>query len=199
MKKKIIFYGAIILIFIVIMVFSFISKLYTKYDLGDYGVSIKTLNSYIKEDNDENLLTLYNPSKDIAINVRDLKGDFWSSDEMDVIIDEYIRLISAMYYDSNIYDVTYEKTKLDFKEVGKVSLTTDRISSAYKTVTILTHKANGYLVIEIYGAPESISGNMEEVNGIINSIRFGKNSHDYSQDNSRGIFENSNKKDDATT
>ena len=140
MKKKFLIFIVVLLVLIAIVGINLFSRIYTRYDLGDYGVSIQTMNSYIKEESEIDLLNLFNPKKGITINVRDLKGDFWSSDDMSVIMDEYIRLISAMYYDSNVYDVKYETTKLDYKEVGKVEITINRISSAYKTVTILTHK-----------------------------------------------------------
>lgn len=182
MKKKIIVALTIIVVLAVIIGLFIVNKLYTRYELGDYGVSLKAINSYQKIEDDAQLLLLYNFAKDITINVKELEGDFWSKDDIDTINDEYIRLISAIDYDCNIFDVKKEKKKIDFKEVGMVELQADRVSKKFKLITILTHKSNGFLAIEIFGDPEVMDNNSKEIENIINSIKFSENKHDYSLD-----------------
>ncbi len=189
-KRDLIIFLCIIIIAVVVFICKEMNDSYDRYDIGDYGVSIRVPVFFVVDAEDkDNLLSLHTEDDAMFIKARDLKGDFWSSDEMDVIMDKYIRLVSAKEYDSNVDDVEYEKRKVDFKEVGVVKLSLNNYSSVNRGVAILTHKANGFLVIEIYGSAEIIDMNEEFIDKIINTIKFSENKHDYSKDSSRGIMD----------
>lgn len=179
MKKKIIIVIVLILIYFAFLGVKFYKGLFKRYDLGEFGVSIETINSYTKIQSSGDVLTLYNPENGITINTKFLGGDFWREDEMSTIMDQYIRLISAMNYDCSVLDVTYENRTVKGKEIGFVCLTIDRMGKTFRTATILTHRENGYLAIEMYGTPETIKANEKEIDRMINSLRFDKNTFDY--------------------
>ena len=181
MKKNLLIIGAIILVFILFLTIRFVFSLYTTYELGDYGVKLTAINSFQKQES-ENLLLKLVSSDGITVNVKAFEGDFWKSNDIDSIMNEYLKLTSAMQYDSSITDVSYKQVKLDFKNVGRVEFTADRISRINKMISILTTKSNGYLVIEIFGDPSVMEAKKGQVEGIINSIKFGENKHDYSKD-----------------
>ena len=183
MKKrtKIIIIVVLLILYLLLLTYHFTRGFYQKFTLGDYGIELTTLISFVKKDS-KDLVTLYDPKNQIMLNAKELKGDFWKSDSMDEIMDGYIRLISAMNYDCSIRDVTLKARKIDSKEVGVVSMNLDKFGTVERVTTVLTHKANGYVAIEIYGHLEAFNKNQRMINGIINSIQFTTNTHDYSKD-----------------
>ena len=169
------------IILIIVLIIRFRMSLYTTYTLGDYGVQITALNKFVSVDPGNNLLTLENDDG-IVINAIALKGDFWSKNDLDTIMYEYLMLTSRMNYDCSITDVSYTKKKIDFKDVGWVEFTADRESAIFKVTTILTSKSNGYIAIEVFGDPEFVASNQKDIDNILNSIKFSENKHDYSQE-----------------
>ena len=121
-------------------------------------------------------------SDGITLNAMAFEGDFWKTNDIKSIMEEYMSLTSAMNYDSSITDVSQNEIKLDFKNVGRVEFTADRVSKINKVICILTSKSNGYLAIEIFGDPSVMDSKKGQVEAIINSIKFGENKHDYSKD-----------------
>ncbi len=178
-------YKRLVIIAVILSCISFFiynSQQYNRYELGDFGVSISAKKDYKKQKADSNLLSLYNEETELTINVKYLGDAFWKEDDMDKIMDEYIRLISAMKYDTNVKDVSFKKQNISFKEVGIVEMTTDNVSSSSSVLTLLTHKDHGYLAIEVYGPTEVMQAHKKEAEKVINSVRFGSNKHDYSLD-----------------
>ncbi len=189
-KRDLIIFLFIIIVAIIVLAFKVYNDVYDRYEIGDYGVSIRVPSVFETDKEDEdNLLALCMENNAITIKARDLRGEFWSQDDMDVIIDEYVKVISAMEFDYNIYDVETEKRKVDFKEVGIVRLTTNLLNETTRCVSVLTHKANGYILIEIYGVPEVMESYEKNIENMINSIKFGSNNHDYSKDDSKGVLD----------
>ena len=189
-KKDLIIFACIILVAIIVLSFKVYNDIYDRYSIGDYGISIRVPASFLVDKTDDgNLLSLYTENNSVIIKARDLRGDYWSSDDMDVIIDEYVKLISAMEYDSNIIDVELEKRKVGFKEIGIVKLSSDSLAKVNRDVAVLTHKANGYIVIEFMGDANVMKENDKVIERMINSIKFSQNKHDYSKDDSKGVLD----------
>ena len=186
MKSKFkINYKRLVIVAVILSCISFFiynNQQYNTYKLGDFGVSMKVKKDYSSQKVKSSLLNLYNENKDMSVNVKYLGEAFWKEDEMDSIMDEYIRLISAMKFDSNIDDVSYRKEKVGFKEVGIVEITVNNVADSSSVLALLTHKDNGYLAIEVYGPTSVMQKNKKEAESILKSVRFGKNKHDYSLD-----------------
>jgi hypothetical protein len=87
-----------------------------------------------------------------------------------------------MNYDCSITDVSYNKKKIDFNDVGWVEFTADRESAKFRVTTVLTSKSNGYIAIEVFGDPEFVEIHKKEIEDMLNSIKFSENKHDYSQE-----------------
>jgi hypothetical protein len=152
------------------------------YELGDFGVSISVPASFkeMETKGDTNLLHLKDEGKDIILNVVALPRNFWSSDNMSSVMDEYITLISASKYDKNILDVQADNLVINATEIGRVGMTTEGRNNSARTITFLTHQNQGNLAIEVYGNVESVKANTDMINNIGKSIKIGVNKHDYS-------------------
>ncbi len=181
-STKIIIIIVLLVLYIIFLAFHFSARFYKTYTLGDYGVTLKAPISFEQKKDTKDLLTMYDAKDKIMLNCKELKGDFWKSDNMDEIMDGYIRLISAMNYDCNVKDVTLKAKKIHSKEVGLVGMTLDKFGVVERLSAVLTHKENGYIAIEIYGRIGTMNEKKGMVNRIIKSIDFTTNTHDYSKD-----------------
>ena len=164
----------------VLYIFSFgIPFISTKYELSDYGISLKVPQSYdkIKSKNSSELLHLYNSKNEVSISATVLGKGFWKSDELKVIEDQYIRLLSAAKYDSSLTSVSGEKLTLDNKDVQKVDIAFKGVDNSIRGISILTNAEYNNIAIEFYGTPENIEKSIKEIEKIINSIKLGKNEH----------------------
>ncbi len=171
---------------IVALVLSLLASLSTEetYDIGNYGVTIKVPDEYIryKNNNDSQLLFLKNKEKGITISATQLRGNFWSSGDMSEIMNEYASLISIAQFDSSVTDIDGEIQYVGMEPIGIVEMTVSKNVKAKRAITVLTPKTHGYLAIEIYGNPEDVKENIKEIRSIINTIKFKKNTHNYSLD-----------------
>jgi hypothetical protein len=165
-----------------ISIFIYNNQQYNTYVLSDFGVTLKAKKDFVTQKVNSSLLNLYNEETEMTVNAKYLGDSFWKEDDMDKIMDEYIRLISAMKYDSNIDNVSFKKEKVGFREVGIVEMTTYDTAYSSTVLALLTHKDNGYLAIEVYGPTDVMQARRKEAEKVLKSVRFGKNNHDYSLD-----------------
>ncbi len=170
---------AILLVSIVVIFFKVKSN---KYKLGDYGVVITAPSSYSKKEllSKSNILRLENEKEGIVISATSFPKNYWDSKKMPEITDEYIRLISMANFDKSISEVSKTELFINMIEIGKVSLTLKGDEKITKTISLILHENEGNLAIEIYGKPEAIDSNIDEINKIIGSLRYTGNKHDYS-------------------
>ncbi len=184
MKYKVNYKKLVILAIILtcISIFIYNNQQYNTYVLSDFGVTLKAKKDFVTQKVNSSLLNLYNEETEMTVNAKYLGDSFWKEDDMDKIMDEYIRLISAMKYDSNIDNVSFKKEKVGFREVGIVEMTTYDTAYSSTVLALLTHKDNGYLAIEVYGPTDVMQARRKEAEKVLKSVRFGKNNHDYSLD-----------------
>ncbi len=171
----------LIIVFVVYMVNN--KEMPKTYSLGDYGVEITVPREFVKLDpqNSAQILNLQD-EKGITISVMELKGDFWTSDDPEAIAKQYIELMSSAKYDSSMKNVSKETLNINGEPLGKVEMTLERNINKKRTMSILTTKAHGYLALEIYGNPQIIEENKDQITSIINTLKFSKNRHNYQKD-----------------
>ncbi len=175
-RKLIIILVAIIVFFITIFLIKISQGLYSTYDFGDTGVSITVFNKFQKFDDKKAKtdVSLYNSELKTYIVGRDLPDGFWASGDLHANCDEYVRTISAMYYDRDIKDVGIDTIKINGEEVGKVSMTTSQKNTSYRSISLLCPKANKNLIIEIYGDTKVVGNNNDKMEDIISGIHIKK-------------------------
>ena len=184
MKKFIIILlSAVILSAVLSVIVTVIPCLYYTHRLSDFGVSIKIPGTYIKEEATDrgNLLNVVQKQKGITITAVDLGKDFWSKNEAEGRIEEYLKIISTANYDANILNIKKESVEIADKTIGRVEYETKRGNTVLKTVALLTENDNGNLAIEISGLQKNMLENSEEIEKIISSIKIGKNKHVYEE------------------
>ena len=144
-------------------------------ELEKYNITIKVPRAYeeIENDVENNLLRLYNNG--VTINAIDLKENFWSSGDIEARMDEYIRVISTANYDSSLKNPKIETVKNSEDKLGRVELELENPEGSSKTVTILTSRNIGNLVIEFTGTVENINKNMNDIDKIIGTIKIKDN------------------------
>ena len=174
MAKKII---GFLIVFVVLVVAVAAIFVYSKvreitYYLGDYGISIKIPAEFIEEEpiNDTNLLYMFGTRSKITISATALPLNYWSSGDLDVIMDEYVRLLSAAKYECNFKDVSLNRVNINGREVGKVELTIEYRSKSYRTVTYLLGENSGNVAIEFYGEPEIVKDKHDLIERIANNM-----------------------------
>ena len=188
MKKYIKNVIIVFVILIIILISTYLALIYKNnkkeytHKIGNYGVLITVPKEFKKYDinQDSQLLNLQNDK--ITISVTELKGDFWSSGDLNVINDEYIKLISSSMYDRSVSNVEHKIINVDGEDVGQVSMEISKNITAKKTITLLTQKTHGYLAIEFYGNTKDVNDSLDIINSIIKNIKFSDNKHNYDRD-----------------
>ena len=181
MLKRIIIFMivfAIIAVIINISVFG-LPFVWKKYQLEDYGISLKVPRDFVslEKKSDSNILYLYDNSKDYSISVTALGENFWKSGDFDVIKDQYIRLMSAAKYEYAFKDIATDDIVVNNTKIAKVDMTLENPTSRIRTISILTNNKYNNIAIEFYGLPETIELNKRTINKIINTMTFGENKH----------------------
>ncbi len=171
-RRIIIILVAIIVFFTTVLLIKLNKGMYSTYSFGDSGVSITVFNKFQKFDDDKAKtdVSLYNSELKTYIVGRDLPNTFWASGDILANCDEYIRMISAMYYDRDIKDVSINTTKISGVEVGKVNMTVAQNNSSYMAVSLLFPPKHKNLIIEIYGDERILSEKNNELDNIIKGI-----------------------------
>ena len=185
MAKKVLLF---LLIFSLVVAIGVALFLYDKvrekeYNLGDYGISIRLPGEFVKLDpnNDTHVLFMYGAKSKITVSATALPINYWSSGDLDVIMDEYVRLLSSAKYECNFKDVSLNSTKINDVEVGKVELTIEYRTQSYRTITYIFGEDSGNITLEFYGDPKNVNENLDLIEKITKTIKIGPNGHDYNE------------------
>lgn len=116
------------------------------------------------------LLNMYN-SEGIRISVVELNDNFWSSGDTEVRMNEYLNIISAMNYDSEIKNIKKEILKNNDGNLAKVELTLRNPSGNAKKVSVIANEKVGNFVIEIEGPVSAMESKEKEIEKIIKTIK----------------------------
>lgn len=173
MKRKLIIgLVVIIVLFTVVLLISLNKKLYSKYYFGETGVTITVFNRFqpFEDNRAKTDVSLYDPEIKTYITGRDLPESFWSSGDIKANCDEYMRMISAMYYDRDIKDVSIDTIKINGVKVGKVSMTAAQMNSSLKATALIFPEKYKHLVIEIYGDEKILTERSNEIDKIIRGV-----------------------------
>lgn len=185
MKKILMVLGVLLLITIVIIVYMITKpNLSRTCKLADFGISFKIPYTYseVNELADNRLLNLYHSKNEITIKAADLGRNFWSSEKIEERMDEYIKVITAANYDSNVKGIKQEVIEVSGGRFGRVEIEVERPNQTLKTISLITESNNGNVVIEIYGEKADLEEKNEEIEAIIASAKIGKNKHVYIED-----------------
>lgn len=165
-----------LIIFFVAFFTALNEKMYSTYSFGDTGVSVTIYNKFkFQDDERKNTdVSIYNDELETYIVGRQLPDTFWASGDLLAACDEYLRTISAMYYDREIKDVSYEKIKVDGVEVGRVNMTASQKNSSNRATTLIFPKKYKNLIIEIYGNEEILNEKSYEIENVIKNIKIKK-------------------------
>ena len=173
MKKLITFLIVIIsIILISLLIMWFMPNLTRTCKLENYNITIEIPYSYAVYDESVEgaLLSVYDSKKGISINVVEVNEKFWSSGDINVRMDEYLNLISAMNYDTSIKNPSTEIIEKFEGKIGKVEVELEGYENTGKAITVITNDTVGNIIIEITGEKEKIQNNIKEIDKIIESL-----------------------------
>ena len=167
-----------LLAFIIVLVIVFTLWIFIKPNISrtckikELDISLKIPYAYQETYNEsENvLLNMYN-SEGIRISVVELKDNFWSSGDTEARMNEYLNVISAMNYDSEIKNIKKEILKKKDGNLAKVELTLRNPSGNAKKVSVIANEKIGNFVIEIEGSMSVMENKAKEIEKIIKSIK----------------------------
>ena len=144
-----------------------------KYKIADGKITIKVPSRYIKL-GEEDGLNLYDEREEIYIKVGNLDDGFWSSDNLEDRMDQYIKLISSANYDAAVKNVQTEILKQTDGKIGRVQVDLEKQTSDRRTITLITSSIEPDIIIEIRGTTDAIEENSEEIEEIISGIKIKK-------------------------
>lgn len=173
--------GLIIILILIAVILSVLVALKPNFNrrcqLGTSGISIKVPYSYQKTitENENTLLSLYEVEKGIEIEAIRLKDDFWSQEEIDARMDEYMNVLATANYDAQVKNTKLEVLELEDRKLGRVEAELEKQNVTSKSITLITTKQEGNIVIELIGEKEKMEENQAEIEKIISSIKIKKN------------------------
>ena len=144
-----------------------------KYKIADGKITIKVPARYITLGEEEGL-NLYDEREDIYIKVGNLDDGFWSSNNLEDRMDQYIKLISSANYDAAVKNVQTEILKQTDGKIGRVQVDLEKQTSDRRTITLITSNIEPDVIIEIRGTTNAIEENSEEIEEIFSGIRIKK-------------------------
>lgn len=173
MKKIFTIVLLIVIVIIGVLAIPFDENINKKYKINDGKLTINVPNLYEKLEEENNRINLYNAESGVSIKCGTLEENFWSSEDLNERIDEYIKVISSANYDAEIKNVKTEileqNNNLARIQVDLIKQTSDR-----KTITILTANIEPNMIIEITGTKDAMEKNIEEIEEIISGIKIKK-------------------------
>lgn len=174
--KKILIFLTILMVIVIIAVGIGVAlpNMSGTYRLGSSRMKMEIPYSYeqLDEATENTIINLYNEDSKIKISAIELKKDFWGSGDAFARVEEYLNVISAINYDSNIKNIKKDTIANLNNKVGRVEVEVENPGGSFKTITIIPNEEVGNIVLEFMGDSESIEKNMEEIEEIINSIKI---------------------------
>lgn len=171
----------ILIIVVVVIVCAIIGVLYVrnatskKYEITKYNLSIEVPYKYKKESSTDNeLLVLSNSENTIEIVAMDFIDDFWSSGDSMSRMDEYMKVISAKYFDVNISNVKTEILESSEGKIARVDMELSTPSISSKGIALITNDEIGNVVMQITGSKEDMQNDEKEIERIIKSLKINK-------------------------
>lgn len=150
--------------------------------IGEYNITMKIPYAYEKEEDnyEDSLMNLYNKEQGIRINAIELKENFWSSDDIESRMEEYLKVITSVNYEAGLKNLKTEIIEGTSGRIGKIEF---ELSKNYeeekdinldesKAVTLITNAEIGNVVIEILASKENFDKNKEEIEHIVRSIQI---------------------------
>lgn len=175
MKRIAIFLITIILIIVgTVLAIQVNKKMSRTCKIEEYNIKMNIPNeyTYVKEDGEGHLLSLYNSKNGISINAVEVKENFFASGDVESRMDQYLKLISAMNYDSSVKNPKKEVVERFEGKIGRAELELEGYENIGKTISIITSDEVGNVIIEITGMKEEFEKNIESIEKIIDSIKL---------------------------
>jgi len=173
--KKIITIALLIIIVVMggAIIFSNQEIIDKEYKIADGKIRMKVPARYtiVGEDGE---LNLYDEREDISIKVGNLEADFWSSEDLNERIEEYIKILSSANYDASIKNVKIETLEQSEGKIGRVQVDLEKQTSSRRTITLITANIEPNTIIEIRGTTNAMEENNEEIEEIVSSIKIKK-------------------------
>lgn len=141
--------------------------------IKDSRMKIKIPYAYeeVYSESENVVLNLYNKNG-IKIKVSKFQEGFWSSGDTNARVEEYLKVMSSMNYDSEIKNVKRRIIEKTEDRLGMAEFDLRNISGSAKNIAIITNDEVGNFVIEIEGPIELMEAKRNEIEKIIKSIKL---------------------------
>lgn len=144
-----------------------------KYKIADGLITMKVPARYVVVGETE-ALNLYDELEGISINAGKLQDGFWSSENLDERIDQYIKVISSANYDAAVKNVKTGMLEQSDGKIGSIQIDLEKQTSSRRIIALISADTEPNVIIEIRGTTDAMEGNSEEIEEIINSIKIKK-------------------------